>query len=396
MLRSQITSITIHRLAIPMRHRVSHAAAERAIADPMVVQIELADGGTGFGETLARSYVTGETTESVPLTIEQLFVPALLAFHPESFPEALEQIDALPMENEDGSVATAARAGVELALLDAYSHSFKRPLADMVGWLGLPGLGPPGSSGKVRFSGVLAAEEPARIRRQFRLMRLYGLRDFKLKVGFDGDVERLQFLARLAGRSLKSGRVTLRLDANGGWDEDRGREVLSACSEIPLVCVEQPLARGSETDLSRFRDKTGVPVMVDESLVTRLDAEELIEAGAADWFNLRLAKNGGLMATMRLAALARRHGIGLMLGSLVGETSILSAAGRRFLEFVPGVRFAEGSFGTLLLREDIVNRSVRFGCGGRWRPFEGLGWGVRVEPDRLSRLSVDRPIGFRL
>ena len=138
MLRSQITSITIHRLAIPMRHRVSHAAAERATADPLVVQIELADGRIGFGETLARPYVTSETTESVPETIERLFVPALLSFHPKSFPEALEQVDALPMENEDGSVATAARAGVELALLDAYSHSFKRPLADMVGWLGLP------------------------------------------------------------------------------------------------------------------------------------------------------------------------------------------------------------------------------------------------------------------
>lgn len=396
MLRTQISSITVYRLAIPMRHRVRHAVAERVNADPLVVHVELANGRFGFGETLARPYVSGESPETVLRAIEHTYLPQLMNFHPSSFPEALEQIDALPVEEEDGSPATAARAGVELSLLDAYSHSFGRPLSELVGWLGLPGMGTPGSADRVRYSGILALEEPELLRRQIRLMRLYGLRDYKLKVGFERDAERLRVVERALGRGLHTGRTTLRLDANGAWDSDRGREVLAQCKGVPLVCVEQPLAQGCESDLGRFRDAVGVPVMADESLVTRLDAEELIETGAVDWFNLRLAKNGGLMPTMRLAALAKRHGIQITLGSLVGETSILSAAGRRFLEFVPGVRFAEGSFGTFLLRGDVTAPSVRFSCGGKWSTMKGLGWGVRVDQSLMRRYLPDRPIRFRL
>ena len=68
---------------------------------------------------------------------------------------------------------------------------------------------------------------------------------------------------------------------------------------------------------------------------------------------------------------------------MVGETSILSAAGRRFLECVPGVTFAEGSYGWRLLRGDVVRKPVRFGYGGRPKPLPGLGWGVEVDPNLL-------------
>ena len=259
-------------------------------------------------------------------------------------------------------------------------------------------MGPPGSIGKVRFSGVLAAEQPAKVKRDWRLMRLFGLRHYKLKVGFDTDAARLEMLNRLMGSAARAGRGTVRLDANGAWDEERGRQVLDLCAELnlPVVCVEQPLPKGCEADLGRFRDQTGAAIMLDESVVTRLDAEELIEAGAADWFNLRLAKNGGLMETIRLAALAKRHGVELVLGSMVGETSILAAAGRKFLECVSGVRFAEGSFGTFLLSRDVTAKSVRFSCGGRWRPMGGLGWGVEVETARLERLCPEKPLEFHL
>ena len=61
---SVIRSVTIHRLAIPMRRRVTHAASQRAVAEPIVVAVELQNGTLGHGETLPRPYVTGETGSS--------------------------------------------------------------------------------------------------------------------------------------------------------------------------------------------------------------------------------------------------------------------------------------------------------------------------------------------
>jgi muconate cycloisomerase len=136
--------------------------------------------------------------------------------------------------------------------------------------------------------------------------------------------------------------------------------------------------------------------MPDESLVTMSDAEDMIAARGAGWFNLRLSKNGGLIPTIQLAILARRHGIRYQLGCMVGETSILSAAARWFLQMTPGVERAEGSFGKFLMPEDVIARPIRFGVGGRWKPMTGFGLGIEIDRDRLRRLAVTEPTVIQL
>ena len=100
-----------------------------------------------------------------------------------------------------------------------------------------------------------------------------------------------------------------------------------------------------------------------------------------------MSKNGGLLATLRLADLARERGIGVMLGAMVGESGILSAAARAFLQLVPDVRFVENSYGSFLLREDLVRQSTRFGYGGRLRPLGGPGLGVTLSDKAMERLA---------
>jgi muconate cycloisomerase len=79
---------------------------------------------------------------------------------------------------------------------------------------------------------------------------------------------------------------------------------------------------------------------------------------------------------------------------MVGETSILSAAGWRFLELVPHVTYAEGWFGSFLLARDVVPRSLRFGYGGRGRNLAGPGLGIEVDPQRLMSLSDRNPLVY--
>ena len=72
----------------------------------------------------------------------------------------------------------------------------------------------------------------------------------------------------------------------------------------------------------------------------------------------------------------------------MGETAILSAAGRHLAASLPDVVFVEGSFGTLLLAEDISVESVRFGHRGEAPLLTGPGLGVRVLEDRLRRHAL--------
>lgn len=391
MAASAIKSVTVYPLAIPLRQSVDHAAQQRRVADPVVVAVELYGGAVGYGETLARPYVTGETPASVVDSITNHFVECMMPMSPAAFPVALESIDALPWRDGDGNSIAGARAAVELALLDAYARQFGRSTSDIAGWMGFHEFAAPGSLRTVRISSVLASNDPARLKRTIRRTRWFGLHDFKLKVGDAADDERVRLVWSRLRRAVSAGRATLRIDANAAWTVDRAIERLAEWSDVSLIGVEQPLPRNSDEQLPRLRAETGARIIHDESLCTIQDAERLISMGVADAFNIRISKCGGFLASLRLARLARKHGVSIVLGCMVGETSILSAAARRFLELVPHVRLAEGNFGTWLIERDVVRRPLRFGYGGRVGSLPGPGWGIDVEPRRLESLSLEPP-----
>lgn len=396
-----VRRVSIFPLTIPLRRKVQHAASIRAAADPVVVAVELQNGVVGFGETLPRPYVTGETVQSVVAAVQSTFLESLMSFHPATFGEALDALDSLPWQSAAGDAVSAARAAVELALLDASMRTFDRGMDAVVRFLDLHGLETPGSLPSIRFSGVLATPSPQAMQKLLRLMYWGGLRDFKLKVGFDGDLELVRTALRYLASPIAKGKASLRVDANGAWTVDEAEAWVGATSGLSIAALEQPLARDHDASLGRLKltirkasVATAPLLMHDESLVTIEDAVRLTEIGVADAFNIRISKCGGMLPALRLASYARRHGTAIQLGCMVGETSILSAAGLRFLSVCPGVRWAEGCFGTFLLAADVTDRPLRFGLGGRAPTIPGAGLGVGVSSLRLTNLCETEPISM--
>lgn len=396
--RLRIREVRITPLALPLRLKFEHAAASRDVSDPVIVRLTAAAPHAhveGFGETLARPYVTGETAASVLRDLRELFVPLLAGFAPATFAEALEFIEQLPFDR-DGRLVCAARAAIELALLDLAGRAFGRRAADAVGWLGLPSFGPPGCLPTARYSGVIVGGTPRKLMRLLRLQRWYGVRDFKLKVAVAGWEERLATAYARLRPALESGRATLRVDANGGWSLAEAHGAIETLELHGVSAIEQPLPDAEDDDLPFLAEQTACDLIADESLVTLEDGRRLIEAGGVRVFNIRIAKCGGLLPSLKLAALALSRGRDVQLGCLVGETSILSAAGVAFLEACPRVRFVEGALGWWLLRRDIATRRIQFGLGGRMRTRPGPGLGVRIRPKAIAALADAAPLVIRL
>jgi len=126
---------------------------------------------------------------------------------------------------------------------------------------------------------------------------------------------------------------------------------------------------------------------VDESLRTLAEAQTLVEKRACGAFNIRVSKCGGLLPSLRMATIASEHGLDCVVGAQVGESGILSAAGRLLASTI-APRYLEGSGGSLLLKRDIVREQVVPGYRGRAPVFEGPGLGVHVLEDVLSSLTV--------
>jgi muconate cycloisomerase len=124
--------------------------------------------------------------------------------------------------------------------------------------------------------------------------------------------------------------------------------------------------------------------------VTVEQARQLIEQRACDYFNIRLSKCGGVTGSLVIAKLAQGAGVKIQVGAQVGETAILSAAGRTFAAHLPELAFAEGSFGAWLLTEDITFEDTSFGYAGIAPLLRTRGLSVTVKEETLERLAVEK------
>jgi muconate cycloisomerase len=213
------------------------------------------------------------------------------------------------------------------------------------------------------------------------------MRDVKIKVGLSEETD-LQVLK--GARSILGEACSLRIDANCAWRPEDALKRLEAYGPIRLDGVEQPVAHDNIEGLAWLTARSSVPVIVDESLVSFGDAENLAVRKACHIFNIRISKCGGLLGAFRIRDLARQAGIGCLLGAQVGETAILSAAGRQFATRSGDLRFCEGSFGTFLLEQDIGLQDLTFGTGGLAVALDGAGLGVEIDQDRLVGLVTER------
>ncbi|MBS3820677.1 MAG: hypothetical protein KGY81_02820 [Phycisphaerae bacterium] len=375
------TQLDIYRVALPMRTFV-HAAADRNLAESVVVRLTYSDGVVGWGETLPREYVTGETLDGVVNDIVEHIWPACLEgglLEPSDHPKEIPATGG-------GRRFNAAAAVVDIAALRRILHRPGEVSPTVLQAIaGRPRLR---NVIDAKVSGVLGWNDPGKTACRLRLMKWGDMRDYKLKLGLGEDVDRenLRIVHRKLGRWLKKGEATLRVDINGGWDEEATPQRVEELKHYHVCCVEQPVfcSAGRFVELAR---RCELPLMADECLLTERHAKTLLAEPQRIWWNLRISKNAGLLPTLKLMQLAFRNDVPFTLGCMVGESSILSAAQRRLLQMGPPPRFVEGSFGRLLLEDDLLagRRSLLPGWGGSLRIRNGDGLGIEVSQDKLDR-----------
>ncbi|HEY1378412.1 MAG TPA: enolase C-terminal domain-like protein [Gemmataceae bacterium] len=383
----RVAELTAFHVRIPLRRPVRHASHARTASDNVLVRCVLADGTEGWGEGVPREYVTGETAESALRLLRRSELPAQLEPCGDCGGAVLlaERLRLAPVpDDERGIRGNAARCAVELAVLDAYGRHFGEPLSAVTRLLE-PTLYRPQPS--VRYSGAVTSSDGLKLKLVAWLYRLYGFRQIKVKVGIPGqdDAVRLMAVRRRVG-----GAVELRVDANEAWPADAVADHIRALEPFGIVSVEQPVSHAEVAALAEIRQRIPPAVMLDESLCSMTDAERAVAGGWCDRFNLRLSKCGGLIPTLRLAAFARDNDIGCQLGCQVGETAVLSAAGRNFAATVGGLTAVEGSFDRHLVRAPLSREDITFGRGG-WAPaLTGPGLGVTIDPAAVERVTVTK------
>jgi muconate cycloisomerase len=362
--RPQIVAVEVWKATFPFRMTFTHNLASRRDAATLVVLLADSRGLSGYGQVLARDYLTGESLESAAAAIRERWWPAVrsLSFPVDAEPDVvLALLDSLFRE-ADSLRLSASYAGVDAAVFSLAARGGRFPRI----------------TEPLPLVGVVPAVSPRKAAWLVRALRGLGYRRFKVKVGRDADADaaRLDAVRRAAGKG-----VWIAVDANAAWDEEEAVRRMRELARLGVALVEEPLRRedAAKADFRRLEEQAGIPVMADESLCTMADANSLLERGSPSWWNLRVAKNGGVSGVAAIAALAKAAGVRVYGGILVGETGALAAAGRCVFPLV-GAVCGEYGFSRVFLQGDPFRGAP---AGYRGLYCGAWGWGG-MEMDRRA------------
>jgi L-alanine-DL-glutamate epimerase-like enolase superfamily enzyme len=371
----KIVGFRVYSIEIPMRFGVTHSLAGREVTSNVIVCAVGDNGVVGFGECCPRVYVTGETVETVMLELSENILPSMSGESFSSFSGVVEYLSSmLPDIKRNRQSAFCA---AELAILDLAGKTFSQSSADMIGLAIVP---------KTRYSGVIATGDPVNAGRFAKAMRIFGFKDIKIKVGLllEGNLEVLEKVRANAGP-----RINLRIDANCVWQGEEAIRQLEAMEKFSLTGVEQPVPADDFEGMAKVTAAKLVDVVADESLCSIADAEKLIAMKACDVFNIRVSKCGGLINSAAIHRMAVEAGLSCQVGAQVGETAILSAAGRHLATRCKSIKWCEGSYGCFLLKHEISRQSMTLGLGGWAKSIVREGLGVDPIEKRIDKYKIE-------
>ncbi len=369
-MKIRVKEAHILHVGLPLKKKFKHAITTRSHSDSVFLRLILEDTNRtrGYGESLPREYVTGETPSSVIEGLKAIVQHKILGYGVESYRELPSFINGLGIEKG------AVKCALELALFDAYGKHFNLPISSIIGEC---------VNETISYSGVMQAGSAIDVVKSSLAFKIFDLKFIKVKVGVGNDVDRLKIARRVLGKD-----ADIRVDANGAWSADEAIEKIGKLRRFNISAVEQPVRPDDFHELKKVTESVRETIVADESICTVDDAERLAELEACNMFNIRLSKCGGILNSLIIANMARRNKIGIQLGCQVGESGLLSAAGWHFASILKNIAFYEGSYGKFLLKSDITEEDMTIKRGGTIGPINGPGLGVTVSDEALNRYVI--------
>lgn len=310
-----IVEVRTHPMTVPLRAPFVTALRRTTDLETTVVEVVDADGVCGFGEAPQVWRVTGESLEGSRACLAGPLRDVVLGRDPGDLVELCRSVQTAVVGN------FGAKAALDVALHDLAARRAGRSLPRFLGTT--THEVPTDVTVSAGALDQLEADAAARVAEGFAVL--------KLKVGTDAatDVARIEAVRRVVGSDVR-----LRVDANQGWTPREAIRAIRALEDagVDLEFVEQPVAAADLDGLARVTAAVDTAVMADESVFGIRDLVAVIERGAADLVNVKLAKCGGLSVAVVMLELAAAHGIGTIVGSMmegpigVGAAAALVAA----------------------------------------------------------------------
>ena len=304
----KVTGMKIERVRIPLTDSLKVAFATVDYMESVLIQVTTDEGLVGYGEASPFAPVTGETVDGV-IAVLDIFKQGLIGMNPLDIEAVHAMMDGVIVGN--GS----AKCAVDLAMYDLMGKAAGQPVYKLLG----------GYANQVQNDMTIGISTPEAMAAQAKkLVTESGYRILKIKAGIDyhEDIRAMKLIREAVGPKIR-----LRVDANQGYSVSDAVCALEGFKEYGIQAVEQCLPHWDLEGSAFIRRKVnGIQIMLDESIHEPVDAARACRLGAADIFNIKLMKCGGLYPAVKINSIAEANGVTCMVGCML-ETRLAITAG---------------------------------------------------------------------
>jgi len=363
----KISQIRVYSVQIPFTIPINYNHKRNKQSESIVLSIHTEDGKTGYGEGTLRCYVNGDSIhENIAI-----FTSAYQE-NPVTEINNLKEIKNWCTIIYEIHQIPELVAALEIALLDLLGQykncSIDHFLSDKL-------TAPP------PYTAIIPFWKDEMLEKNLDHIASMKIQDIKVKTGHKNDKERLAYIRKRLGDA-----VDIRIDANRAWKLHEAIKKIKCFEKYNLSSIEEPLLETHASKLGELSKNIGTPILLDESVFCLGQAATYAGKIRADklMFNLKVSKSGGLLHTSQLYHYAKSKGIACQMGCGVGDSAILSAAGRMFAQSHQLVHL-EGSFSQFFTKGDISVEPVTFGKNGIAPQLVGDGLGIEIDRQKLEK-----------
>ena len=164
---------------------------------------------------------------------------------------------------------------------------------------------------KIPINGLIWMGTEAFMAEQITQKLAAGFTTIKMKIGamdLDSELELLQSIRK----NYSKEEITLRVDANGAFDEGTAAVVLQKLADLDIHSIEQPIKAGNTKAMKKLCLTSPTPIALDEELIGIYEKEEkikLLETIQPQYIILKPSLHGGISGTREWIALAEERNI---------------------------------------------------------------------------------------
>jgi L-alanine-DL-glutamate epimerase-like enolase superfamily enzyme len=306
-----VKGVRYHEVVRPLRITFSTSKGKKDLMRSIIVRVTLGDGSFGLGECPTSLSLSNETIQAIKTILN----------------EVRHSIKEMPVEEYKTEIELLRKryphypmtiSGLEVALFRATLAS--KGITEHAYW---------GGKTRIVETDITIPFVLDRIilSRWLEYTLWKGFTTYKLKVS--GDVEQDRELISFVYKTLRDNLddFKLRLDGNQGYNKTTFRQIIDYIQRerFNIELFEQPLPKDDYQGLKAIKKSSPLPIILDETVLTGFDAQRVAEEDLAHGINIKIAKSG-IAESAAILAVAKKHGLKLMVGCMTETMTGLSSA----------------------------------------------------------------------